>query len=445
MLSRKKFFAFGICILAFQFCISSLFSETRARDTDLLGLYGPVKEIIEKQSIFKMIHGDWRKEREHFVQRIIFNTYGNKIQEIRYDSSGNISQEIDYTYDSTEKLREIRDIGNYAETIKRFDESGKKVEEIQYYKYSDQIRNSWKQVIHSYGTTIEYKEYTSDGGLYRSETTVFNKSGKVIQKRNNPARGDPRKWEYEYDIEGKLIRGKFYERLIDRPHVWYSSYDERGNLIEVHHRWDDGRAHSKRVHIYDDENRMKRQIVQWYSESEAVEFTYTYFYDTRGNCIEEVYQHHGISFETKWSYAYNHKDEKTLEAFYNSQGLLFSEKQTEYDVAGKTSEVESVKGISFGYRTINEYNSQNRLLETIRYDLSGEQQYRRTYIYNNQGDLVEDINYNPDDSLNSKSTYEYEYDEKGNWVVKRTFKTDNLKEQYNFPSVFQKRSIIYYE
>ena len=50
MLYYKKSLIFSIFILASLLAVSFLYSETRSRDTDYLGLSGPVKELTEKQS-----------------------------------------------------------------------------------------------------------------------------------------------------------------------------------------------------------------------------------------------------------------------------------------------------------------------------------------------------------------------------------------------------------
>ncbi|MBA7621231.1 hypothetical protein ES703_28589 [subsurface metagenome] len=360
------------------------------------------------------------QKREYLVQKITFNTHGKKIKEVRY-STGSKSQEIDYIYNRAGRLREIRDVGDDWKRIQRFDESGKKTEEIKSHKYSDQVWESWKQLTTANGTTIEYKSYNNDGKLNRNEITSFDRAGRVTEKRYEPKYGDHRRWEYKYDDAGNLRQGKFYEKNYDRPDVWSSSYDGRGNLIEVRHVQDEDWLHSKRSYFYDDRDGMIRQVVQGYSKSGDLEYTWTYIYDSRGNVIEEVYRHQGKTFQIKWSYAYDRNNERTGEIFYNSQDSVFS-----------------------GYRTTNEYDSQNRLIETIRYDLSGTQQSRTRYTYNYYEELTENIVYNPDNSLNHKTTYEYEYDQRRNWIVMRTFYTNNVEERYKTPTLIQFRTIKYY-
>jgi hypothetical protein len=191
--------------------------------------------------------------------------------------------------------------------------------------------------------------------------------------------------------------------------------------VEVRHSHEQSLV-SKRSYLYDETDVRTRQIVEWYSGDGALEFTWIHIYDDRGNVIEQVYRHHGKDFRTRWSYTYAGEDERASETFYNSLGAVFS-----------------------GTRTVKEYDSQGRLIETIRYDCRDRQQSRAKYRYNERGDLTESISFNPDDSLYSKTTYEYEYDERGNWIEKRTYITNNLEEEYRTPSLFQYRTITYHD
>ena len=43
------------------------------------------------------------------------------------------------------------------------------------------------------------------------------------------------------------------------------------------------------------------------------------------------------------------------------------------------------------------------------------------------------------------TSYEYEYDWNNNWIVKRTFNTNNLKEEYKILSSKEERTITYFD
>ena len=335
-------------------------------------------------------------------------------------------------------MKEIRTVEPDATTVQRFDESGEKLEETKRFGSAGGIRESWKRTREADRTNVEYKSYYNDGRLERREGTILNGAGMVTEKRFEPSHGGHRRWEYKYDATGKLIEGRFYEESKYGPEVWSSSYDGRGNLTEVRHANTAGRLISRRSYSYEgifsesgtsrngggsrSNIVMNRQAAEWYNQDGAVEFSWTYMYDARGNLIEKLYRHPEPSFEIKWAYTYSQNNEQTSEVYYDSRGSVFS-----------------------GYRTTNEYDSKGRVIATIQHDASGTQLSSSRFEYNNQGDLTESITYNPDDSLESSTTYEYQYDTKGNWVVKKTLYTNNLREEYGVPTLVQYRTIEYFD
>lgn len=423
MSSGKRWYILLTCVTALLLCASSLYAEPVFLDVKHHNLSGPVKKVIETHADFKEIHGKWRQSGISLVQEIMFNRQGKKTSELMY-SGGNRTQEVDYIYDDSGTIKEIKYIGSNWEKIQHFDDSGKMIEEIQHDTRYDRILENWIEAKEKNGTTIEYKSYYSDGSLSRYEMTSFDRAGRVTKKLNDPAGEDFRRWEYGYNTAGNLVQGKYFDKSYSPKDTWHSTYDRRGNLTEVRHgniQYKDN-LHSIRTYFYDDRNRLIRQLVRRYSQNGDLEYIFSYSYDVQGNIIEEVYQHKEESFSTKWSYAYDPMNKRTRETFYNSEGVVFT-----------------------GYIVTNEYDSESRLVDTVRSDLSGTHQSRTSHTYNGHGHLTESATYHPDNSLNNKTTYEYTYDEWGNWVEKRTFTTNNLHEAYNIPTLIQFRTISYYD
>lgn len=339
-------------------------------------------------------------------------------------SRGNWTQKVDYTYDGSGMIKEIKYVGRNWEKIQYFDRSGKMIEEIRHDTRYDRILESWNKTRGKNGITIEYNSYYSDGRLSQYEMTSFNRAGRVIKKLNDPAGEDFRRWEYDYDAAGNLVRGEYFDKSYIPKDTLHSTYDGQGNLTEVRRsniQYKDN-LHSVRTYFYDDRNRLTRQLVRRYSKNGDLEYIFSYSYDIHANIIEEVYQHVGENFSTKWSYSYDNMNKRTRETFSNSEGVAFT-----------------------GHLVTNEYDSEGRLMDTIRYDLFGTQQSRKSHTYNEHGHLTENAAYNPDNSLNNKTTYEYTYDKWDNWIEKRTFTTNNLREAYNIPTMIQFRTISYYD
>jgi len=431
MSAPKRLYILFFCVPAFVLCASFLNAETVPLDVADHDASGPVKEVIESQAGFEEFHGKRRQSTISVVRRIMFNRQGKKTNEVMY-SGGNWSQDVYYIYNDSGVLKEIRYLGSSWEKLQRFDETGKMIEEIRNDTKNDRTLENWIKTTEKDGITIEYKSYHSDGRIALHEVTSFHREGRVTGKLHDPRGEDFRRWEYDYDAAGDLVRGKYFDRSSIPKDSFSSTYDERGNLIEVRHSYTQNKdklnlqnqdiLHSIRTYSYDDRNRLIRQLVRRYSQNGDLEYIFSYSYDIRGNIKEELYQHREDGFTTRWSYVYDPMNERTRETFYNSEGMVFT-----------------------GYLVTNEYDAEGRLVDTIRYNLSGAQQSRTSHTYNSHGHLTESATYNPDNSLNSKTNYEYTYDEWGNWVERRTLTTNNLREAYSIPTLVQFRRISYYE
>jgi YD repeat-containing protein len=428
---RKRWYILFACVYAFILGASSLFAESILIDVEDHDASGPVKEVIETQAGFEEFHGKRRQSTISVVRKIMFNRQGKKTSEVMY-SGGNWTQDVYYIYDDAGVLKEIRYLGSSWEKFQRFDETGKMIEEIRNDTKNDWILESWIETKEKNGSTIEYKSYYSDGRIARNEITSFDRTGKVTEKLHDPRGEDFRRWEYDYDVAGNLVQGKYFDKSYIPKDSWGSAYDERGNLTEVRHSYkpykdrvhlqDKDILHSIRTYFFDEQDRLTRQLVRRYSQNGDLEYVFSYSYDIRGNIIEELYQHREDGFSTRWSYGYDSMNERTRETFYHSGGEVFT-----------------------GYLVTNEYDAEGRLVDTIRCDLSGSQQSRTSHTYNGHGHLIESATYNPDNSLNSKTTYEYTYDEWGNWVERRTLTSNNLREAYSIPTLVDFRRISYYE
>jgi len=406
-----------ILSLAVLLFLPRLYAESIVVDRRDLGLLGAVKELVVEQTTYEQSRGDYVQERQQRIQRIIFNTRGQKTKEWLYGGG----QQVEYSYDGGGRLKEITDSNSSFVTVALFDETGKKVEETRRDR-EDRITESWKRIKNENGEVIEWKSFDNNRRTVRSETTRFNRAGQVTEKSFDTNWSDPKRWEYGYDQAGSLIKGKYFERPFRTPEVWSSSYDEGGNLTEVRHTYGERDLRSKRSYFYDEGKTLSRQVVRWYSDNGILDHTFTYTYDSRGNVIEETYRHQVIPFKAKWSFAYSQRNERTVEEFYNSKGAVFA-----------------------GYRMTKEYDFQDRLLDEARYDLAGQQVSRTRYAYSRHGELLERTTYNPDNSLKLMTSHEYEYDRHNNWIVKRVFNTNNVKEEYKILISKEERTFTYFD
>jgi hypothetical protein len=93
--------------------------------------------------------------------------------------------------------------------------------------------------------------------------------------------------------------------------------------------------------------------------------------------------------------------------------------------------IESKKGIT-------RYDDRGNVIEKSGYTSEGRLDYKWTYRYDPRGNCVEWSFYNSDDKVEGKISYNYQYDTKGNWLVKICY-IDNI------PKYIYEREIEYYE
>jgi hypothetical protein len=449
---------------------SPLHSDTHRTDVEKAGLEGRVRSLEEKKAIYAEQNGDWIRAAVLPVKSTEFNFAGNKKEERFYNNEGMLYRLITYEYDdrgqlvkqktydprrlsqfwsktttgegSTTVQRNYASDGSFTSVVRHFDASGNKLVETGYDKTGENATYRWEREETDTGSKITY----APNWGYK-EVTTLNSKGQITEKTRSWASNDTyQRWIYTYDSAGNLTEGWFSKNDMTSPEVYKSSYDAEANLIGVYHMGADGSPVSRRRYSYTAENLLKRETAEWYDKGGALETIWTYVYDVSGNLVEKRYWHSGRSFSFLWSYLYNSRNDMTEDALYDSGGRLFSVKRTTYNKTGqKLFEENTGKGVASGYRLMYEYDSEGRVLESIRYDLAGHQTSRQSYRYNFWRDLVESSQYNFDDSLRTSTEHDYAYDKMRNWIEKKTLVTSNAEERYRAPSVILFRTIQYFE
>lgn len=234
--------------------------------------------------------------------------------------------------------------------------------------------------------------------------TQFNQDGNIsrwTRFRNGEKEESGR---FEYDLKhNRTLRIKFdavdeelYRNLID--------YQYDGDLIlEKLSRNPDSEGYSKTI----------------------------YHYDQASNLIEEKFFIDEELIDWK-QYEYNEKNQKIGFSQLNSQGDLLFKTVYTYDAQGYLIEDKSLSN-----------NGHVNIGKSYEYDAYGYLLKERTYSpyhqdsrhYNSKGDLI--LEENEKEAEVYKSEYQYQYDEKGNWIERKKYK-DGI---YTFTT---KREIIYY-
>jgi hypothetical protein len=253
-------------------------------------------------------------------------------------------------------------------------------------------------------------------------------------------------WEYRYSDSGNLLEGRYESHTQQPAEIYGLVYDSYNRLTEISHKLSNGGTVSRRRYRYDAGGILAGEVAEWFDQEGALEYTWTYRYDPKGNLLEKVYRHEQRPFSARWTYRYDTRDRIVEELFWDTTERPFTALYKAYDNKGaQISEERSGKGTNQGYRKIYEYDAAGRMIESVQTTSEGEQISREAYRYNAEGDLIENVRYNADDSLSTSTRYAYVYDEQGNWIQKNTYFTNNAQERYDTPTKLQRRTITYYD
>ncbi len=193
-----------------------------------------------------------------------------------------------------------------------------------------------------------------------------------------------------------------------------------------------------------------------------------YLFDSKGNKIEEYSYNLNGSLYDKTTFQYNTNGNIIKANIYNSDTILYRKTIYKYDANGKL--IEELCGTSFGTlegKVNYKYDYRGSMIEFNFKSLDGRLKSKATYKYNANGDVIKFCIFNSDGS-NSKTSYKYdangnkieenctsdgrkkidkykyreiykyEYDKKGNWIRKITYRNNVLEK-------ITERTIEYFE
>ncbi len=223
-------------------------------------------------------------------------------------------------------------------------------------------------------------------------------------------------------------------------------------VINGNANWYDGDT----IYTYDKNNRLITVIGHDRAKKECVRINKTY--DTNGLLIKEVRKDYTVETE---KLEYNSKKQLVWKKTYNEDGSLYHASEFTYNSAGnQISEKEYDEDMKLYNKTICTYDSNNKLMEKREYKVRDTEILDEVYSYNADGNLVEETTYDQGEvysrrvvtydaksnvsseittepSYSTSTTYSYEYDSQGNWIVRERYENGKLKGT-------ERREIIYY-
>ena len=165
-----------------------------------------------------------------------------------------------------------------------------------------------------------------------------------------------------------------------------------------------------------------------------------------------------------WTYEYDSNDNMIAVKTYDSENNLTNIQSNKYDENGNNIEMLlKSPGSENGWKYVYKYNFDNKKIEQLRYKPDGSLKDRRTYSYDKDGNENLQFKFNPDgsfmkfvseydkmdnltvqnwfneqDEQTHQTSFEYVYDENGNWISKRRSSNGEL-------GMVWERQIEYYE
>lgn len=212
------------------------------------------------------------------------------------------------------------------------------------------------------------KEKKCDDNNY---SVIYNEKGKKIELTVHSSGWRNEKRLFKYDIKGNLSELHLFDADNKLLSKFIDNRDEKGNKIETN--------------LYDaDNNLINRQ---------------TYKCDDNGNEIE-------------------HNE-------YNSKNILVLKHIYKYNGEGNQIESSAYTPVgNFENKNINKYDDKGNRIETNSYNAEGIIGSKGTWKYDEKNNPIEENWYNEQGILNSRYSYNYVYDQKGNWLKKMEFETD---------------------
>ena len=241
----------------------------------------------------------------------------------------------------------------------------------------------------------------TDNKIRLTEILQYEDNGNCVASTYNADGNFLWKIIYEYD-KGEMSR---YDSKGDLSRKFVSTYDDNGNWIEESDYDGDGSLNEKTVLKYDDNGYCIETNV--YDGDGTLSQKTTQKRDNRGNCIEASNYDADGNFVGKGIFKYDDNNHCIEDATYDADGNL-------------------------SYTLVYKYDDNGNKLEDSRYD------GRRFFFkYDDKGNRVEERIHAPDGSLSKITVFRYNFDRKGNWVVKTTYEND-------IPKEIEERSIKYF-
>lgn len=279
--------------------------------------------------------------------------------------------------------------------------------------------------------------------LTESLYTVNRKNNRIVREMTRSDIFGEKGMYFSFNKKGYKLSEIIFDS--DREiHERYSfDYNEDGNLIEENVYSAEGML--LRCIKYNYEIRGDRNLLVHLQADGDRSYLWKYRYNKGGKCVEIIHQSTEGESLGKTIIKYNNKSEKIKEINYWNNGIphtstTYDYKETEYTEEKKDYLPDGIMEDN----VMSRYDNNGNLI--LRHDSDG----KTSYKCNERGDKIEILNIHSDDYSLIRSSYEF--DNRGNWIVKNDF--IQIIEDAPYPcktyidtdyGIITKRKIEYYE
>lgn len=208
------------------------------------------------------------------------------------------SDVIDYAYGAG---------GHLTRAVHHWTRYGEESDRISTYEWSEaertmtrrrvEIENAyWVTVYDEAGRAVDEREYR-DERLDQHSAWTYDEAGRLLVEEADD-NGDGqwnRRYEYEYDAQGRPLLVRFGLDGVWPQREWRLTYAEDGRSAEVARRdVADGRLHSRHQLTFDEHGRL---IEEAYQPQEGTPWTWTWTYDEAGRVARHEMGSRVMSFE----------------------------------------------------------------------------------------------------------------------------------------------------
>jgi len=210
---------------------------------------------------------------------------------------------------------------------------------------------------------------------------------------------------------------------LNRDSVFAIKYDtyqilsKNGKLIENSRYENDGSLYQKRVNTINEKGVLINGE-KYNSEGKIIE-NWNYLYDDNGNMIEVTYYDNDSVFTGKQVNKYDKNNNLTEYYYQNSKGKVTNRDTYKYFKNGKIKEEHRYKsdGTLRDRRTYEYDDNGNEIIDKA-YKADGSIMIYKSE-YDKMNNIIENYWINEKGEQTHQTSFEYVYDENGNWITKR--------------------------